>query len=217
MRLFFAALLVLMVGCYQPMADVCKRPTPVQAVEVIWADPGERKQASELLARRLGVPVYDEASGSKQVLRVTLAGADISPWAGSLPKVWLRTSGLGLLGGLATMLPAGPVAGAVGGGVGLVAGLVYGPFRYHALQDQRETLGYYPWAIYPKSVELVLRGPDGASGTMVSCRPPMPDARPFQKHLSREQATKNEIRQQSLNAFMDALVDYLDKQKIPTA
>ena len=218
MRLFFAAALLIFVGCKPPMTDLYKQPKNIQAVEVICEEPTSAKLASSMLAERLGVPVYNETSGNKQVLRLTLTESDTSKWAGSLTKTWALDSAGFLLAGFLVPLPLTCTTWAAVGttsGVGLITGIIYGPFDYHANQNQFKQVGYYRWSIKLKDVELVLRRPDGPSVVMISYRIPNFDNRAFLKPLSKEACSKEEIKKQSIKAFMDAIFDYLDKEKIP--
>jgi len=220
LRILVAAALVLLVGCKQPLTSLKTQPGQVQAVEVLWPEPEERAAASAVLAKRLGVPVYDEATGKQRVLRLTLTGNDISSWAGSRTRTTLLTTGAGALVGL-----VGPLTGTVfylkavpyTTGAGLLAGMIYGPFAFNANQERLGRLGYYPWTLNAKALELVTRGPDGAASRLVTYRVPRLDPHPYQHPLTKDELAPARIRKESLDAFMEGLVAYLDQQGVPAA
>ncbi|HJV48640.1 MAG TPA: hypothetical protein VJ549_05145 [Geothrix sp.] len=224
-------------GCLLLLEAACKRPEtalrekPVQRVELVQTvqgmTPDEEKALVAQLSEGLGAAVEAAKPTTEpvRVFRLTLSGepnpnVKRGPW-----KAALVSAGYGALSGALCPLTVFTYwhtwrTAAIATGAGGLIGLGYGPTWYKKNQTTLKALGYLPWQ-FRDEWEVLDRTADrqevvassetvqfwGGHGT------PYRNLKPHLKSLPEGSRSEADIRQASLHAYAEALVQYVRKKK----
>ncbi|GLH72979.1 hypothetical protein GETHLI_14810 [Geothrix limicola] len=224
-------------GVLLALGSACKRPEtalrekPVQRVELVQTVPGmtpeEEKALVAQLSEGLGVPVEaaKPTADSVRVFRLTLSGEPNPNVERGRWKAVLVSTGYGALFG--ALCPAIAFtfwqtwrSAAIATGAGALIGLGYGPTWYEHNQASLKELGYLPWQFKDEWEVLERRGDRqevvassetvwlfGGNGT------PYLDLKPHLKPLPEGSRSEANIRQASLRAYAEALVQHVRNKK----
>jgi hypothetical protein len=223
--------LVLMLGTACKRPETAIRERPVQRVELVQKVKGMTHEEERALLAQLsegfGVPLEppEEAMGPVRVFRLTLSGGP-NPMVGrGLGSTCAISTGVGVLAG--ALLPAAGLtmwttwrSAAIAGGIGGVLGLGYGPMWYKHNWALQQELGYLPWGFSAEWDVLERSSRFGEEVVARSGQPllfgrhtPVLDLKPYLKPLPTGSQSEADIRQASLNAYVEALVKHFQKKE----
>jgi hypothetical protein len=232
-RRLLCAGIVPLLGMLSGMA--CRRPEtalrerPAQRIELVQKVQGMTPEEGQALVAQLeeglGIPAASAApaAGPIRALRLTLKGGPDADASRGPGRTWAVTVGEGFLSGV--LLASGAVAytftsweaTAIGGGVGAILGAAYGPVRYRKNQALQRELGYLPWRI-TADWEVLDRSPGRSEEVAARDRTIHLEPGPFLRPLPPGARTEGDVRQASLRATAQALLQRLRERKaLPAA